>query len=363
MNQRGIILALVILAIFLFISLFFGYQKLTRINKLQDEILTPFQSNLTDEQKITDLNYLVKVIAAAKEGSKLSGKSFYCHVDTHFSCLGYSNQYDLQIDGTGWVPIDLTKQDRYKIQTLPRGPETEDHPQSYRYCGDGKGYLISALLSSQKLANKIIKAPSEPYQDKDKYYYYYVAGSYSLEEAAQKYESYFGEPGCLYGSYQPKHLQSTESIRSETDDWPIYTNNEAGYKLKYPTSWKVYSFKNYPYDGFPGILNEQSIIITSSQKFPKMDSEASDKYIGVEIYPTTEDLSKKLKSVYIERSDGVNIYKEIRNDNLDSDIYNISSKDKTRIIKIILSPATVKEEDKYIVSQMLKAFEFLNKGR
>ena len=71
----------------------------------------------------------------------------------------------------------------------------------------------------------------------------------------------------------------------ETANWKTYTNKALGYSIKYPPNWNVYSFKDYPYSGYPGVIDPTRTIITSFPKFPRLQADGiTDQYSGIDIF-------------------------------------------------------------------------------
>lgn len=153
----------------------------------------------------------------------------------------------------------------------------------------------------------------------------------------------------------------------ETTNWKTYSQNVLRYYFKYPNNWRVYELKSYPYDGYPGIIDNNEIIVTTSDKFPRIQTDNSDQYIGFTISETGDVLEriKKVqipdtagnKSNVIEKNiNGLKAYEETQSDG-DKMIY-FPYKDKTGgILVTILSP-TVKSGNIEQVNQILSTFKF-----
>lgn len=84
----------------------------------------------------------------------------------------------------------------------------------------------------------------------------------------------------------------------ETANWKTYTNGY--FSIKYPDGWYIYELKNYPYQGYPGVIDQTEVIITTLPKFPKISAGdgSSDDYIGINIIKTEDNIIKPVGTKY-----------------------------------------------------------------
>lgn len=82
--------------------------------------------------------------------------------------------------------------------------------------------------------------------------------------------------------------------KDDTADWQTYINGSLGYSLKYPKNWYSYSMKDYPYEGYPGVIDPNETIIASLNKFPKSSAGdgSGDVYIGFIISKLDQDIEE-----------------------------------------------------------------------
>jgi hypothetical protein len=90
---------------------------------------------------------------------------------------------------------------------------------------------------------------------------------------------------------QKQKLDSFQEA-STSADWKTYQDTQFGYSVMYPADWHVYKLKDYPYGGFPGMMFDGQLIITSLSRFPRFSAGdgSGDEYIGVDVTPLDQDL-------------------------------------------------------------------------
>lgn len=154
------------------------------------------------------------------------------------------------------------------------------------------------------------------------------------------YTNYSNLSRVISRDNQTKSTQSGQTTQTPTPtsdsvvDWKTYTNIELAYSIKYPSSWYTYELKDYPYEGYPGVIEGNETIITSFSKFPKFSAGAGtgDQFIGIEIV-SVEDIQNRI-------------------DRLKSFTYPSGEKDK--VVQLLLNGQTA-----YKVTQLDKDVEWL----
>jgi hypothetical protein len=160
---------------------------------------------------------------------------------------------------------------------------------------------------------------------------------------------------------------SPKTISDETTNWKTYTNDVLKYSLKYPLNWYVYELKNYPYEGYPGVIQGNEIIITSSPRFPKDDE---NQYIGIEILKI-EDVQGRIKTLQEFRYpsgekdkveqlslNGVTAYRVTQ---LDNDVeWLMPNKNGTDGVSVSILSRSVESNEIDIIDQILSTFQFTN---
>lgn len=129
--------------------------------------------------------------------------------------------------------------------------------------------------------------------------------------------------GVYYYSKPSSPPVSTEM----NDSMQLYTNTTDRYSIQYPKDWYVYKIKEYPYEGYPGVLpTGDDILVTSLPHFPRLTPDNSEEYTGLQIQAMNKnnpdasfglDLDKRIKaSMKIEeiKINGVRAFKESQND-------------------------------------------------
>lgn len=109
-----------------------------------------------DVARLTDLAQVQQAINITAENS--SDPKVLCH-QTQAPCEGRSNVADpavKNIDGTGWVKVDLTKTKIIPTNLLPIDP-VNSNEFYYRYCSDGVNWEIDVPLESQQQKKRAIE--------------------------------------------------------------------------------------------------------------------------------------------------------------------------------------------------------------
>jgi len=106
--------------------------------------------------------------------------------------------------------------------------------------------------------------------------------------------------GAKNSASNQKGIKTTVILKPTANpiaDWKTYTNTSLGYSIEYPKNWYVYSLRDYRYSGYPGVLDPNTAIITSSKKFPKFSAgDGGDIFEGLSIATTSKSMSQILKA-------------------------------------------------------------------
>lgn len=112
-----------------------------------------------DAARLSDLANLQNAInVTVQESTGATGMALFCNGAAGSSCTGTSVGGGQQINGGGWVKINLSNQTSVQVPTLPVDPlntagATGFH---YIYCGDASGWkMITALESQQQAAKQL----------------------------------------------------------------------------------------------------------------------------------------------------------------------------------------------------------------
>lgn len=106
-----------------------------------------------DAARLSDLATVQQAINVAVENA--TDPNALCH-EAQAPCEGKSNSADADvknIDGTGWVKVDLTKTKIIPTETLPIDPVNSGELY-YRYCSDGKNWEINVPIESEQYKTK-----------------------------------------------------------------------------------------------------------------------------------------------------------------------------------------------------------------
>lgn len=106
-----------------------------------------------DAVRLTDLATVQQAVNVAVENA--TDPKALCN-GTQAPCEGKSNLADpniKNIDGTGWIKVDLTKTKILSTNMLPIDPVNSTELY-YRYCSDGKNWEIDVPLESQQYKAK-----------------------------------------------------------------------------------------------------------------------------------------------------------------------------------------------------------------
>lgn len=107
-----------------------------------------------DAARISDLASVQQAVNIAVENA--TDPNALCY-KTQAPCEGRSNSTDLNvknIDGTGWIKVDLTKTKILPTNLLPIDP-VNSRELYYRYCSDGVNWEINIPLESQQTKGKV----------------------------------------------------------------------------------------------------------------------------------------------------------------------------------------------------------------
>lgn len=103
-----------------------------------------------DAARLTDLSYIAEAINTAWVATPDDPK-ILCS-NTKIPCEGKSNISDPNVknlDGTGWIKVDISKTKVIPPTSLVVDPVNDDKFY-YRYCSDGKNWEINTVLESEK---------------------------------------------------------------------------------------------------------------------------------------------------------------------------------------------------------------------
>jgi hypothetical protein len=116
-------------------------------------------------------------------------------------------------------------------------------------------------------------------------------------------------------------VYKTPSAPNQDANLETYTNDPLHYSIQYPADWKAYSMKDYPYQGYPGVLDPTMTVITNLGKFPKYSAGdgSGDLYYGIDISKGNElyrDITTILKRAQTPDLSGSSIVTEISLNNI-----------------------------------------------
>lgn len=170
----------------------------------------------------------------------------------------------------------------------------------------------------------------------------------------------------------PTIQPSPKSKTDETANWKTYENKVLKYSIKYPPTWYVYELKDYPYEGYPGIIEGSEAIITSFPRFPKFSAGdgSGDQYIGIEI-TKTEAIQDRIKILQEFRYPSgekdkveqlsLNGLKAYRVTQLDNDVeWLIPNKNGTDGVSVSILSRSVESNGIDSINQILSTFKFLD---
>ncbi len=109
-----------------------------------------------DSVRLSDLATIQQAISVAGQNSTLTPEELYCvggiTAPATF-CSGDSISGARDINGTGWVKVDLTQQTTVSIGTLPIDP-TNVGNEKYTYKANATGYELDAVMESTQYGAK-----------------------------------------------------------------------------------------------------------------------------------------------------------------------------------------------------------------
>lgn len=111
-----------------------------------------------DAVRLSDLASLQQAINVVVQDSTLTPLQTYCTppADATPPCTGTSTDNGgREIDGSGWVKVDLSGQTTINIPTLPIDP-SNGATYKYSYFGNSTGYKLEATLESQQQSSKMV---------------------------------------------------------------------------------------------------------------------------------------------------------------------------------------------------------------
>lgn len=112
-----------------------------------------------DAVRLSDLASLQQAINVVVQDSTLTPLQTYCTppADTGtLPCTGVTTDSGgREINGSGWVKVDLSGQTTINIPTLPIDP-SNGATYKYTYFGNSTGYKLEATLESQQQSSKMV---------------------------------------------------------------------------------------------------------------------------------------------------------------------------------------------------------------
>lgn len=161
---------------------------------------------------------------------------------------------------------------------------------------------------------------------------------------------------------EQERLKPPQEESDETSNWKTYTQKSLGYSIAYPALWNVYSLEDYPYEGYPGVIDPNSVIVTTSTKFPEITagSDNPKTYFGYQIGGTLEDINTLIKKLKGESVDinGMKVFKESQNDG-DIAWYIPYPSNKTGGIIISVLSSSASQDRKGEIEKSISTFKFL----
>lgn len=103
-----------------------------------------------DATRLADLEGLQKALNITLQDA--TGADILCNGAP--PCSGLSHVGTREIDGTGWIPVDLTQQTTVQVPTLPIDP-SNNATYHYSYSSDGTDYELNAVLESDQQRAKM----------------------------------------------------------------------------------------------------------------------------------------------------------------------------------------------------------------
>jgi hypothetical protein len=150
------------------------------------------------------------------------------------------------------------------------------------------------------------------------------------------------------------------SSLDEAATWETFTN--ANYSLKIPPDWKVYYMKDYPYEGYPGVMNTTGVIITSFPKFPKImqSYKDSDHFIGFQLFIADPAVDlPRLDGYEKSNQNGLIFYKRTYEFGDESWIVTKADSTKGGVLSISVSADAKKGDEEALINKSIKSVKFL----
>lgn len=111
-------------------------------------LINPFQvvKRSRDATRLLDIADLQQAILATQQDATGSANLSLCN-GKKYPCSGSSLDGGNNVNGTGWLPVNLSGQKAANVPTLPVDP-INDQTYHYVYCADGDQWEISTRLES-----------------------------------------------------------------------------------------------------------------------------------------------------------------------------------------------------------------------